>query len=202
MIFSEYQFDPRDVGEVYLVTHEYKDAPGWRPKFKHYSVIIDLAGESSQHMIVGAQVHLAFVDEQRDQHTYAQNRIEAPISSFDSITRLGFITNSMSVGDPQGWFVVLLGVGIAFYKHFSDVNGSQWSQNKSDSRLFAKFYVEKLRSLSPDEWTIEWNDPYHPDEDQEESEEEKEEKNEKLSNLQGYQDDINNNNNNKVNIHQ
>lgn len=127
MSYPEHPVDDTKVGDIYLLGYnsESEITEETQEKRSHYSIIIDIAGESTHKDIIGLELHLGANEKTRDTRPLANRRI-AEINRLVLVHHLGKIEN-ISGHNLRFWEAELKDQGIKIYHDLVDEHGGKWS---------------------------------------------------------------------------
>lgn len=130
------------IGDVYLAIYR-RGLDGM--KMAHYSIIIDTAGESTNKMIVGRELHLG-VDRKTRKTSFTENKRVKTKKDFKKIIKIGKIKESSDYWEDE-----LCIKGKKWYDEFVEQNGREeiWSA-KVNCQQYIKFLIRKLGLIPPD----------------------------------------------------
>eukprot|EP01129_Flabellula_baltica_P005223 TRINITY_DN1874_c0_g1_i6.p1 TRINITY_DN1874_c0_g1~~TRINITY_DN1874_c0_g1_i6.p1 ORF type:complete len:181 (+),score=34.50 TRINITY_DN1874_c0_g1_i6:227-769(+) len=129
MSFPEHPIDNTKVGDIYLLGYNAGSGMTEETQAKrfHYSVVIDIAGESTSENIIGLELHLGADERTKDTRPLANRRI-AEIGRLDFFHHLGKIEN-IAGHDFFGWEASLMREGTRIFHELVDDYGRDWSSS-------------------------------------------------------------------------
>ncbi|GAM23842.1 hypothetical protein SAMD00019534_070170, partial [Acytostelium subglobosum LB1] len=114
----------------------------------HYSLIIDVAGESDQNVPRGQILNLSAVNVQDKTVQFTTGHLSSIIKSPSDYIPLGKITNNLNYHPRQWAYQLSDDVQDYWYPEFVASKGSTWS-HQSNCQQFARFLVTKLKLVWP-----------------------------------------------------
>ncbi|EGG25102.1 hypothetical protein DFA_03348 [Cavenderia fasciculata] len=138
------------VGDVYLVTYTQtletsKTLAVSNPILRdHYTIVIDVAGQSTEEVPKGYELHLEIQHGTSKSVNLVGNELHYRRTKYAKHQKLGRITNEYHSGNPREWADGLKRVAQnQWYKEFIQSRGDQWN-HECNSHQFAKFLTLKL----------------------------------------------------------
>eukprot|EP01129_Flabellula_baltica_P007240 TRINITY_DN2791_c0_g1_i2.p1 TRINITY_DN2791_c0_g1~~TRINITY_DN2791_c0_g1_i2.p1 ORF type:complete len:217 (+),score=30.72 TRINITY_DN2791_c0_g1_i2:147-797(+) len=127
MSFPEYPQDNSKVGDIYLIGYNSGSSltEETQEKRSHYSVVIDIAGESNNEEIIGLELHLGADERTRDTRPFVNRRI-AEVGCLIFFHCLGKIEN-IGGHDLITWRYELEKEGIRIFHDLVNEHGGKWS---------------------------------------------------------------------------
>ncbi|EGG24577.1 hypothetical protein DFA_02820 [Cavenderia fasciculata] len=130
--------DESRVGDVYLVTYEFQPDSYSTPYSPHYTIVVDLCGESTEKLPKGMEIHINPLKDFSLQ-LCIERLDRLPKSKDLSFQKLGRIENQYHPGNPREWCVALGSVvENSWFPEFTTLKGKFWNRT-CHSDQFAKF---------------------------------------------------------------
>jgi hypothetical protein len=151
--------DKSKVGDVYLVAYNQGSAQTTQTQEKraHYSVIIDVAGESTDQTINGVELHLVVTSLQQadPQTTFLANgggpRLKSKLLKW---AKVGKIENLYHPGQPYDWAFALGLAGNTWANEFYEsIRHSTWSA-QCNCQQFTRFLLKKFQIEWPSDFSV------------------------------------------------
>eukprot|EP01124_Arcella_intermedia_P024157 TRINITY_DN4004_c0_g1_i1.p1 TRINITY_DN4004_c0_g1~~TRINITY_DN4004_c0_g1_i1.p1 ORF type:complete len:194 (+),score=17.47 TRINITY_DN4004_c0_g1_i1:46-627(+) len=154
--FPSHELDKSRVGNVFLVQRKQAlnlTDPSQRC-LAHFSVVIDVAGESTNTHLIGQECHLVINKPISNTEVTAYfNRISKRYDQLLDHRYLGKIENKYHSGHPDDWANGLRFAIYNWFCGFRGANGSTWSL-KSNCQQFARFLILKLKLPWPNDINV------------------------------------------------